>query len=1066
MSPAKKRPNLILLSKLQPPQIKNGTLHRDRLINLLFKNLDKKIILLCAGAGYGKTTLLSQFLSVAKFSHVYYHLEKSDAVPVVFLSYLIAGIKKIKPEFGAKTEDLSHLLNDPQKYLEIVIGTFINEITEFITHDLFIILEDYHSLVPSEPINRMLEYLLKHLPRHLHFIITTRTMPSFSLSPMKARNEILELSSQQLKFTRDEIKYLFEKIYAIFLKGPELKLIEEHSEGWPTSLRLMLESSNYLEGIKSSDYIRKILDSYHQSQVNLFNYFAQEIYNQETEKVKKFLVDCSILEWLIPELFNAVTGRKDSASILADLTNRNAFIFRMPGPGYRLHHLFRDFLRSKFNDLNRAKRIYHHAANFYLQKNELEEAVKFYLLAEEYTRAAALIEKIGFKLIEQGKSAILCAHIEKLPNSIRSQRPLLLMHYAQSLIHLGRPDEARNNYLTAAQLLKKRASDRLKYADALYELGGIGLNQGNFSVAKKWLKKALGVCPKSPNITRAAILNSLGFIYTEVGGKNLSAATKYFAKAFQIARRKKYSELEASILNNWASNEWKAGNLSQAYTKLSKIANLLAKHFSPHCGAGFFNAARLSLLLGHLKDARAILDLGIKTCRAYNDLWSTATLGKGYSLVYQELGEIKKARQFITKSLEIYEKLGITRLIITALNELAKINITAGNLGDAEKNLADIWWFKKIKDDTEAIPIFLTEAKLRITQGKFNEAENILSKARYLTQRFKLIFNSFLINIELSKVFYHQGKIEKVLMSLKEAVAISRAKGYDYLLAQEFKKEEWLMPTIKTENIEKRYIMSVIKQAEFGIHRLDAFLFGVPRIYLDGSEIKDGDWKTLKAKKLFFYLLLHKNERINNDSLINALWQDVSYTSGRYSLRKAIQHIRQTFKSNVAGINNLIISSRDFYQISPQISVGLDTDEFQDITAQVNKLKKEDETLKPYLQKALAIYKNGFAVGWYDQWAEDLRHYYEGQYEKCLALMGDLYFGKNNFKEAIIWYKKLISLNFYEEEYHRKLMTGHAKLGKYKEAVQIFEKLSKVLKKELHAKPQQETMDLYKSLTK
>jgi LuxR family maltose regulon positive regulatory protein len=460
--------DIILLSKLEAPQIKTKLLYRKRLVDLLSENLDKNVVLICAGAGYGKTTLLSQFLSNRNIPYVYYHLEKSDAEPVVFFSYLIAGIRRVVPEFGRKTETLSHFFNYPQRYLELIVGTFINEIIQVIKQDLYIILEDYHALYSTENINRILNYLLDHLPPKLHLIITSRMAPPLTLSQLRARDEIFELGGQDLKFTKEEIKNLFNTVYSISLKESELEWIEEHLEGWPTSLRLMLQSFHYPEKKRSPGYIKRILDSYYQSQNNLFNYFAQEIYNQESKSTRHFLVECSIFEWLTPGLCGSVTRRKDSAELLAALTTRNAFLLRMPGMGYRFHNLFRDFLYSKLTDTSRENRLYARAAGFYIKEGRLEDALKFYLQAEEYKKAASIIEKIGTGLIGQGRSGILSSYIEQIPKSVKVKRPSLLMNYAQSLIYSGRTDEAKNHCQRAVKLLKTRLRARAKYADALY----------------------------------------------------------------------------------------------------------------------------------------------------------------------------------------------------------------------------------------------------------------------------------------------------------------------------------------------------------------------------------------------------------------------------------------------------------------------------------------------------------------------------------------------------------------------------------------------------------------------
>jgi DNA-binding SARP family transcriptional activator len=313
-------------------------------------------------------------------------------------------------------------------------------------------------------------------------------------------------------------------------------------------------------------------------------------------------------------------------------------------------------------------------------------------------------------------------------------------------------------------------------------------------------------------------------------------------------------------------------------------------------------------------------------------------------------------------------------------------------------------------------------------------------------------------------VYHVQGKNEKALSALEKAILINHSKGYDYLLLKELHQKKWMLQAIKRENIEKRYIMSIIKKSKLDFHWIDAFLFGVPKVVINDCEVHDETWKTIKSKKLFFYLLLHREKKVTQDCLISALWKKASYKSGTDSLRKAIQYIRQILKSGKKKKLDLIISGKGLYQISPEISVRLDIEEFQNLVKQVKNLKHENEKYEDYLKKAISTYREGFAVGWYDPWVEDLRLFYQGLYEDCLVMMADFYFGKNKFKEAIIWCKRLISFDFYNEEYHRKLMRAYSKIGRYKEIIKDFEQLKKILKKDLSSEPQEETVRLYKSL--
>jgi len=1053
--------NLIILSKLQEPQLKTKTLRRERLLNLLLANLNKKVILLCAGAGYGKTTLISQFLSDTNISYVYYHLEKSDAEPAVFFSYLIGGIRKISPEFGYKTEGLRHFFNYPLRYLEIIVGTFINEIIECLNTDLFIILDDYHWLNSSEIIARILDYLLDHLPQNLHFIITSRTTPERTFSKLRARDEIFELDSQQLRFTKTEIEQLFKTLYTISLKETELTWLETNSEGWPTGLRLMLQSCDY--GTKLSSCMSAIKEIFYKTRTNFFNYFAQEIYNCESPRIKQFLADCSILEWLTPELCNAVTQRKDSANILSDLNNRNAFISTTANFGYRFHTLFRDFLSSKLTDKNRIKQLNRQAGDFYYKNNMYEDAVRFYLQAQDYRIAASIIEKIGADLINQGKSTALCSYIEKIPDLIQSQYPKLLLYYGQSLTYTGSFDESEKIYHKAAKILKSQKR-KLEYAWVLSALGLLNLEQSNWGKAKNWFKKASTICPKGSTLIRANILSSLGLIYTH--GRDFFNASQCYQEAYEIAYKKSDKNLEASILNNWAMNEWSCGNLNSACSKILMMVDILKERFDVNCGSGFYNAARISLLMGEEDNARTILDCGLNTCGPYNDLYSIAEIWRGYALLYQELGDIKNAKDYIIKALEVYKKIGIVRLRVAALHTMCNINIAARDFLCAERNLSEIWSLKKCRDDIEAIVIFLTEAKLKIVQGKFNIAEDILLKALKITKKFQQIFDLFLIYLELGKVFYNQRKLEKTALVLKDAVKLSQIKGYDKLMLKALMEERWMLEFLRKENIGREYVNSIIRGTPLDIHKIEAFLFGVPKIFIDGVIIKDSAWKLVKAKKLFFYLLLNKDRQPSNDLLIEVFWPDATYKGGRYNLRTTVHHIRKAFESSIHDIGDVIDSSWGFYQVSGKVIVSFDAEEFQSLTNLAKRLTKNDEKLELYLKKALSIYKEGFATGWYDDWVEDMRHYHKGLYEDCLSMMADLHIARRKYQEAFLFYKKLVSLNFYNEEYHRKLMVCYAKLHKYKEIKITFAKLKRVLKKELGAEPKKETIDLYLSLIK
>ncbi|UCG30538.1 MAG: hypothetical protein JSV53_01285 [candidate division WOR-3 bacterium] len=1060
-----KEHGVILLSKLQPPEIKTKTLHRQRLLNIMSRNMDKKVILLCAGPGYGKTTLLSHLLSKTKKPVVYYHLEQTDAEPAVFFSYLIAGIQKIKPSFGGKVLHLRHLFNQPQRYSDIIIGTFINEFVECLKDDIYIILEDYHALQPPLAVDRALDFLFKHMPANLHFIITSRSKPDIYFALMTARDEFFELTGQQLRFTKGEIGKLFKKTYSIPLKARDLEWVEKYSEGWPVSLRLMIQSATYLEGITSSDHTKTMFGGYLQSQASLFNYFAQEIYFQEPARIRRFLLDCSLFEWLNPELFDSATRRKNSKVMFEELARRNAFVVRIPEHGYRLHHLFRDFLYSKFIDVKRKKSICLRAADFSSAKGEYDEALTFYLQARAYQRMINILIKVGPLYTGQGRSNVLCSYIEQIPVKVRNRDHDLLITYSRALTILGRFAESRQTILRARGILKKMPRAKRKYAEVLYALGGISYTEGKLISALRYYRDALNVCPRGSSLTRASILNSLGSLHTALGGKYLHMAVHYYEQAYRIAQRKGYGDIEASILNNWAMSEWKMGNLNGAYAKLSKIKNILAEHFSPFCGAGFFNAARLSILLGHTAEAKSILDVGVKTCSMYNDMWSMVVLWSGYGLLYQEAKDFAKAREYVNKSLHLADKLGVERLRVMAMNEMCKIYLADGDLVEAEKCISVVWSLRKSRDDAEAISFHLTEGRIRVAQHRLGDAENILSEALHLAEKFGDIFQQFLIDMELSKLFHLKYDTRQSRKFLRDAIVISRQKGYDFLLLKKLQENEWMIQTIRSDGIEEGYIKAIIKKSKLDIHWIDGYFFGVPKVFIDDQSIDDEMWRTAKTKRLFFYLLLYKGEKVSGDHLIDTLWSEVSSKKGSSSVRKAVQYVREITRSSLGIDDDLICSVKGTYHMASGALINLDTDEFEALLKSAKDVEDRAEKIR-LLERMISVYKDGFAPGWYDDWVEQMRRQYQYKYEEGLVILLDLYQNAGEYLEALIICKKLTSLNFFDEKHHCRLMHVLANLGRFGEIEQDFKELKKALRKELKAEPQKETLEVYNALTK
>uniref|UniRef100_A0A7V3RIN7 Tetratricopeptide repeat protein n=1 Tax=candidate division WOR-3 bacterium TaxID=2052148 RepID=A0A7V3RIN7_UNCW3 len=960
----------VLLSKFQLPEITPKILYRGRLINLLVQNMHKKLIFLKAGAGYGKTTLISQFINEAKLFYLYYQLKRDDSDPSTFLFHLIAGIKSIYPEFGEKIYKLSNFFNLPQGMSGVVLGTLVNEMFNTFKYDTYLILDDYHNLEDSTTIDSIIYYLLENMPKKLHLIICSRSELSVPLAKLKANDEILEITTDDLCFTKDEIFALFTTIYNLKLSEDEIEWLIKYSEGWPACLSLILQTYGIKQDEKN-ELFKRIQVEYKKFSENIFDYFAQEVFKREPPEYQKFLIDCSLLDYLNPDICKAATGLDNCQKIIEEIFRRNAFIFALPDGNYRFHSLFQDFLRSKFQNGNRKREIYHRLADYYTNVNQ-EEALKYYLLAEDHPRVIQMVELIGQKMLEQGRYRIIISAIEKLPKELLNRNFKILKYYGEALSYIGDLAKAKDVLMIALRMVRK---DKELKTEIMYALGGVLINQGNLKEAIKLLKKLLRICPDKLYLLKASAMNSLGAIDNSLGGKGLIEARRLFRQAFRIAERHKLDELKTSILNNWAMNEFKMGNLKGAYSKILPAIELLKEHFSLGCGAGFYNGARISLLLGDINGANRILKTGMEVCKAYNDPWSMAGLWRGFGLLTIEVDDLKTAREYINKALGVYEQLKVPWLIITALNELCRIEIMDNDIVEAERIINKINEIKKTKDDADSISIHLTKAQIKIARDEYDKALELLNKARELSQRYKLGFDLFLTDLKLCTVLNKKNRTNELKRLLFRLMDKAEKNGFDFILLKELKRDKNLLNFILNNRIRLNYLFSILKKFK-PFHIIQVSFFGNPSLKINGTLVNEDKWQTTKAKKLFFYLLFNKTRSFTQDELIEIFWPKSGLKQGYTSLRKAIHHIRKALYDY--GIDEPILVQSGSYQISPDLYIISDVDEFESLLTEYK--KRGIDKLK--YKRIFEIYKNGFARNWFDNWAIEQFDKYEQMMER------------------------------------------------------------------------------------
>ena len=415
----------LVLTKLRVPAARPRLISRARLVELLIPENGASLILVCAPAGYGKTTLLAEWaqsLLINGTAVAWVALDPSDDDPIPFSSYLIASFIQALGPIPELTQIAQLLRSSPeidhQRILPAVINTIVSSGRECV-----LILDDYH-LIGSPAIHSALVYLLEHLPENLRIAVGSRSDPPLPLARLRARGQLLEIRTAGLRFTTEETVQFLNEVMQLELSAQGISVLAERTEGWIAGLQLAALS--VLGRADKEGFIA----AFSGSQRYLVEYLMDEVVNRQPEEVQTFLLLTSILERMCGDLCDALLGdRAAGAEILKRLEQANLFVVALDDQGdwYRYHHLFRDFLQMRLNKTQPERiRLLHRAACEWLAgKNLLREAARHAFRTQDWEVAAAFVEQHSFTLIVHSEMSTIYEWCSAFPEEVMQRHPLL-----------------------------------------------------------------------------------------------------------------------------------------------------------------------------------------------------------------------------------------------------------------------------------------------------------------------------------------------------------------------------------------------------------------------------------------------------------------------------------------------------------------------------------------------------------------------------------------------------------------------------------------------------------------
>jgi LuxR family maltose regulon positive regulatory protein len=730
----------ILATKLFIPPPRPKIVLRLRLIERLNLGvcLDRTpgVTLISAPAGYGKTTLVGEWIAVCGLRVAWLSLDEGDNDLARFLVYLIAALQTLETEVGKGA--LGMLQGSQSPPTEAILTILLNDIST-ISDSFILVLDDYH-VIDSKAVDQALTFLLEHLPPLMRLVIATREDPHLPLARLRARGQLTELRASDLRFTPAEAAEFLNQVMGFNLSAENIAALETRTEGWIAGLQLAALSMQ--SHPDTASFIQAFTGSHH----FVLDYLLEEVLQQQSESVQTFLLRTSILNRLCGPLCDAVL--LDTAgcgqAILEYLERANLFIVPQDNERrwYRYHHLFGDILRQRLGQRLPPAQIaeQHLRASLWYEKNGDEaEAFQHALAAGDFGRAAGLAESAWQGMDNRFQTAAWLGWVKKLPENEVRIRPVLGTQMAQSFTDAGEPEASEACLQDAERCLNGSSGEMIVVDEAQF-----------------------GSLPAVIAMTRA---------YNAQVQGNLSATVKYAELALQlIPEGDLFRRAQATI--TLEVTHWARGDLESARSALVDWMNSMQKAGNfVFVVAGAFALADILVAQGRLREAAKTYQQSLKLASKHGQdaQHITAHHYLGLALLQHEMGEDAAAAEHLQKAREMGEQ---TTLVDWSYRwHLAQARLKE-SAGDLEAVLAQLDEARRVYVKTsipDTRPIEALKAKVYLKQGRLALAED-WARARGLSADDEISYLGEFEHLTLVRVLMAECQIRQDRRSLAQAM--------------------------------------------------------------------------------------------------------------------------------------------------------------------------------------------------------------------------------------------------------------------------------------------------------
>jgi LuxR family maltose regulon positive regulatory protein len=783
--------DLILNTKLYIPPKRLTLVARPSVIERLEKGLNRSIILVSAPAGFGKTTLLSEWHTSENGKTqplAWLSLDPEDNDIERFLLYLATALDTLKK--GISDSILPLLQTNQLPAIKVILTSLINELDETLQLPFILVLDDYH-LITSPVVHEALIFLVENIPPQMRLVILTREDPPLPLARLRARQQLTEIRAADLRFSIDESAAFFNQVMGLNLTASDIETLETRTEGWIAGLQMIAISISGRDD--KSDFIRSFASSHR----FIFDYLIEEVLEGLAPEIKDFLVRTSILDRMCAPLCDAVTGKNSSQNILLQLEQMNLFIIPLDDQRrwYRYHHLFADILHQQLRTANSGNNqdLHQKAYKWYQDNDLIGDAIHHALAIGDYETVADLSEKLVFESIERHELFTIANWLENLPDEIMQAKPWLNVAFAWILFRTRQFDRVEQHLQNMEHSLPELQEDNAHIQSHIAAIQAyLAGTHGDIEKIAFMARKSLGLLPEKEKRLRGSMFSLLGSSLQLIGN-------------FKEAKQAYFDGIAASkAAGDWQNTIESYGDLTGFYVERGQLhegfsacqeALKYAESSFKKAGRNPVETAyihfRLSTILRHWNELEESL------WHAKKAIEITQKWGSGFRLAYVNLGI---ALQAIGQHEEAMQAIQQAETMASEESEfwLAEVRSVRVLLRLDQGNLdaASSWALESGLSPDDEIPFshrrqYLSLAQVLLARGQggdleaLNQTIQLLSRFQDLVDASNASAYSLQVLILKALAYQVQGNMEAATSAIGQALSIAEQGGYIRVFVRE-----------------------------------------------------------------------------------------------------------------------------------------------------------------------------------------------------------------------------------------------------------------------------------------